>query len=50
MKASRKARIGLLAGLALAMITSVLFLDRIPQDPSYHDFADQRTFSESPIA
>lgn len=39
---ARQARIALLAALAFAMITGMLFLDRIPQDPSYHSFADQR--------
>jgi hypothetical protein len=42
MEAKNKKRIMLLEGVALAIIAGMLFLDRIPQDPSYHDFADKR--------
>ena len=42
MQTKSKLRIILLEGLALAIISAVLFFDRIPQDPSYHSFADQR--------
>ena len=36
-------RVWLVAGLAAVALGVVLFLPPIPQDPRYHDFADQRT-------
>jgi hypothetical protein len=38
-----RARILLLIGLTAATVLAVFLLPRIAQDPSYHDFADQRT-------
>ena len=36
-------RVAILIGLAVAGLVGLLFLDPIPQDPSYHLFADTRT-------
>ncbi len=35
-------RIVVLAGISAAAIIGTLFVDAIPQDPAYHNFADQR--------
>lgn len=40
---SFKAKLLLIGALTLAAAIAVMLLDRIPQDPSYHSFADQRT-------
>jgi len=39
---SRRARLWLLATVSLALVAVVLVLHRIPQNPDYHRFADQR--------
>jgi hypothetical protein len=41
--ASFRFRLGLLVALAVAALVAVAFLPPIPQDPSYHAFADQRS-------
>jgi hypothetical protein len=38
-----KAKLLILALLTIAACAAVMMLERIPQDPSYHAFADQRT-------
>jgi hypothetical protein len=35
-------RVSLVAGFAMAGLVAVLCMDPVPQDPRYHDFADQR--------
>lgn len=37
-------RVSLIAGLATAGLVAILCMDPVPQDPRYHDFADQRPF------
>lgn len=39
-----RARLVLLISVTLALILATAFVPRIPQDPAYHHFADQRTF------
>src|SRR5258708_34880540 len=39
---------GCLAGLALAVAAFFIFVSRIPQDPAFHHFADQRTIAGLP--
>lgn len=41
---SRHTRLWILAGFTLFSIVLAAFLPRIPQNPAYHDFADQRSF------
>ncbi len=41
---SRSQRLLLIVGLALATLVVALILPPLPQDPAYHDFADQRPF------
>lgn len=43
-------RLRLLAVLTVAFVCLVLFREPIPQDPAYHDFADQRTHAGIPHA
>jgi hypothetical protein len=40
----RRTRLWILAAFTLLTILVVFLLPRIPQDPAYHQFADQRTF------
>ena len=40
----RRTRLWILAAFTLSTIAIVFLLPRIPQDPAYHQFADQRTF------
>ena len=40
----RRTRLWILAAFTLSTIFIVFLLPRIPQDPAYHQFADQRTF------
>jgi hypothetical protein len=44
----RRAALVILAVVAAAGISGVFFLHRIPQDPSYHSFADTRTLLSIP--
>lgn len=37
-------RLVILISVALALILATFFVPRIPQDPAYHNFADQRAF------
>jgi hypothetical protein len=37
-------RVWIILGVTLAAVTGVFFISRIPQDPSYHEFADGRAF------
>ena len=46
----REHRLRLLAVLTVAFLALVLFRPPIPQDPAYHDFADQRTLADIPHA
>ena len=41
---SRKTGLAVLLGITLAILVADLFLPRIPQPQSYHNFADQRSF------
>lgn len=41
---TRAGRITVFLGVTAGMAASVLLLPRIPQDPHYHEFADQRSF------
>jgi hypothetical protein len=40
----------LLIAIVAAIVTAILFLPPIPQDPAYHDFADQRAWLGIPNA
>ncbi|HLA38639.1 MAG TPA: alkaline phytoceramidase, partial [Candidatus Glassbacteria bacterium] len=44
----KRYRPAILWGVSLAAIVAAAFLPRIPQDPSYHQFADRRTFFAVP--
>lgn len=37
-------RVSLVAGFAMAGLVAILCMNPVPQDPRYHDFADQRPF------
>ncbi len=47
---TRESRLQLLAVLTVAFLALVLFRQPIPQDPAYHDFADQRVLVGIPHA
>lgn len=47
---STERRLHLLAGIVILGLISVALLPAIPQDPSYHDFTDQRGFWRVPNA
>jgi hypothetical protein len=46
----RRAAIGLVAGVALAAASGMLFVPPIPQDPAYHRLADARSWAGVPNA
>ena len=45
---SRNARISIVLGLTAIVLVVFAFLLRIPQNPTYHQFADQRAFFHVP--
>lgn len=46
----RLTKINILLGLVFLLLVAVFFVDPIPQDPAYHQFADQRSFWGIPNA